>query len=138
HVPLDVLHNDDGVVDHHADRQHDAKQCQEVDRESHGEHPWERADQCHEDGYGADDRGAEALQEQVDHKHHEHDRLEERDRKSTRLNSSHTEIYTLSLHDALPISDQCHEDGYGADDRGAEALQEQVDHKHHEHDRLEE
>src|SRR5476649_2026751 len=26
------------------------------------------------------------------------------DRKITRLNSSHTEIYTLSLHDALPIS----------------------------------
>src|SRR5476649_2900602 len=25
------------------------------------------------------------------------------DRKSTRLNSSHTEIYTISLHDALPI-----------------------------------
>src|ERR671917_39061 len=25
------------------------------------------------------------------------------DRKSTRLNSSHTEIYTLFLHDALPI-----------------------------------
>src|ERR1044072_8859961 len=25
------------------------------------------------------------------------------DRKSTRLNSNHTEIYTLSLHDALPI-----------------------------------
>src|SRR5215204_1133374 len=28
------------------------------------------------------------------------------DRKSTRLNSSHTVIYTLSLHDALPISDR--------------------------------
>src|SRR5215211_4715237 len=27
----------------------------------------------------------------------------EQDRKSTRLNSSHTVIYTLSLHDALPI-----------------------------------
>src|SRR5476649_57003 len=26
------------------------------------------------------------------------------DRKSARLNSSHTVIYTLSLHDALPIS----------------------------------
>src|ERR1044072_8295254 len=26
------------------------------------------------------------------------------DRQSTRLNSRHTEIYTLSLHDALPIS----------------------------------
>src|SRR5476649_1595599 len=30
-------------------------------------------------------------------------RLASSDRKSTRLNSSHTEIYTLSLHDALPI-----------------------------------
>src|ERR1044072_1907983 len=30
------------------------------------------------------------------------------DRKSTRLNSSHTEIYTLSLHDALPIYDFNH------------------------------
>src|SRR5215204_4188892 len=29
----------------------------------------------------------------------------ELDRKSTRLNSSHTVIYTLSLHDALPILD---------------------------------
>src|SRR5476649_979408 len=28
------------------------------------------------------------------------------DRKSTRLNSSHTVIYTLSLHDALPIYGQ--------------------------------
>src|SRR5262252_1358587 len=28
------------------------------------------------------------------------------DRKSTRLNSSHTVIYTLSLHDALPICDK--------------------------------
>src|ERR1035437_1514456 len=27
------------------------------------------------------------------------------DRKSTRLNSSHADIYTLSLHDALPIYD---------------------------------
>src|SRR5476649_2425590 len=31
-----------------------------------------------------------------------------RDRKSTRLNSSHTVIYTLSLHDALPISHFLH------------------------------
>src|SRR5882672_3512929 len=34
---------------------------------------------------------------------HEH----ELDRKSTRLNSSHTVIYTLSLHDALPIFGKC-------------------------------
>src|SRR5476649_884313 len=30
--------------------------------------------------------------------------IKQTDRKSTRLNSSHTVIYTLSLHDALPIS----------------------------------
>src|SRR5882672_7823744 len=30
-------------------------------------------------------------------------RQQPQDRKSTRLNSSHTVIYTLSLHDALPI-----------------------------------
>src|SRR5882672_3572173 len=39
----------------------------------------------------------------------------ERDRKSTRLNSSHTVIYTLSLHDALPIyidrDDKCPAEG---------------------------
>src|SRR5476649_998909 len=32
------------------------------------------------------------------------ERPSHQDRKSTRLNSSHTVIYTLSLHDALPIS----------------------------------
>src|SRR5579875_605874 len=31
------------------------------------------------------------------------ERSHEPDRKSTRLNSSHTVIYSLSLHDALPI-----------------------------------
>src|SRR5436190_24941 len=36
--------------------------------------------------------------------------LDGKDRKSTRLNSSHTVIYTLSLHDALPICviDSCY------------------------------
>src|SRR5882672_748966 len=38
------------------------------------------------------------------------------DRKSTRLNSSHTVIYTLSLHDALPIS------GHGASMASMERL----------------
>src|SRR5215211_1731681 len=32
------------------------------------------------------------------------------DRKSTRLNSSHTVIYTLSLHDALPIFEHLRSD----------------------------
>src|SRR5476649_1571827 len=37
-----------------------------------------------------------------------------RDRKSTRLNSSHTVIYTLSLHDALPIFRRPRLDGNAA------------------------
>src|SRR5476649_1256168 len=45
------------------------------------------------------------------------------DRKSTRLNSSHTEIYTLSLHDALPILD-LHDVGVGCaqDNIGRQSL----------------
>src|SRR5882672_4657393 len=39
----------------------------------------------------------------------------EQDRKSTRLNSSHTVIYTLSLHDALPISDPARSRAGGPD-----------------------
>src|SRR5579875_1806553 len=44
-----------------------------------------------------------------------------RDRKSTRLNSSHTVIYTLSLHDALPISG--HPRSHPLDDAGRFAPQ---------------
>src|SRR5262252_3956182 len=36
-----------------------------------------------------------------------------KDRKSTRLNSSHTVIYTLSLHDALPICGDAENSGRG-------------------------
>src|SRR5262252_2559854 len=42
------------------------------------------------------------------------------DRKSTRLNSSHTVIYTLSLHDALPISAP-NEDGLVTNENNAVA-----------------
>src|SRR5215204_1276922 len=50
-------------------------------------------------------------------------RFDDQDRKSTRLNSSHTEIYTLSLHDALPILVAKPEilrfDGHGVNRRSA-------------------
>src|SRR5882672_8611212 len=45
-------------------------------------------------------------------------RQSHRDRKSTRLNSSHTVIYTLSLHDALPISMHISASVYINDDEG--------------------
>src|SRR5476649_2878843 len=51
------------------------------------------------------------------------------DRKSTRLNSSHTEIYTLSLHDALPISAVARVRPVDADVQiGIRAVADGVDH----------
>src|SRR5476649_2251693 len=47
------------------------------------------------------------------------------DRKSTRLNSSHTEIYTLSLHDALPIYDR-----ESRNDRGCAASYSGLQQRH--------
>src|SRR5476649_2686073 len=44
------------------------------------------------------------------------------DRKSTRLNSSHTVIYTLSLHDALPILLTGGTDGIPADPEAQDVL----------------
>src|SRR6202049_353993 len=46
------------------------------------------------------------------------DNISPRDRKSTRLNSSHTEIYTLSLHDALPIYPASIHWGFMAENNG--------------------
>src|SRR5476649_1385767 len=60
------------------------------------------------------------------------------DRKSTRLNSSHTVIYTLSLHDALPISRDRLENierGGEADalvDRQGRILDEEIGRMQHE------
>src|SRR5476649_2049627 len=47
------------------------------------------------------------------------------DRKSTRLNSSHTVIYTLSLHDALPIFYAASSSTYG-DHPGLPKLEDQI------------
>src|ERR1044072_4421571 len=65
------------------------------------------------------------------------------DRKSTRLNSSHTDIYTLSLHDALPISVKSvnFRSGYGTGDIALEfdaALAKTGLHADLERDRSEE
>ena len=64
---LDVLDDDDRVVDHDADRQHQPEQRQVVQREPEQPHDRERADQRHRDRQQRDDRRPPALQE------HEHD-----------------------------------------------------------------
>ena len=77
-VALDVLDHDDGVVDHDADRQHQAEQRQIVEREAERRHEEEGADQRHRNGDQRDDRRAPGLQEQHDHQHDQDDRLADR------------------------------------------------------------
>ena len=76
-VALDVLHHDDGVVDHDADRQHQAEQREVVEREAEQAHHEERADQRDRDGDDRYDGGAPGLQEQDDHQHHQDHGLED-------------------------------------------------------------
>jgi hypothetical protein len=66
---LDVLDHDDRVVDHDADRQHQAEQGQHIDREAQQPQHREGADDRHRHGEQRDDRGAPGLQEQHDDQH---------------------------------------------------------------------
>ncbi len=99
HDPLDVLGDDDRVVDHDADRQHEPEQRDQVDREAQREHASERRDQRHEDGDRADERRAEALQEQVDDQHDEHDRLDQR--VDHLLDRQPDEVVGVERHDVV-------------------------------------
>ncbi len=74
-VALDVLDHDDGIIDHDADRQHQAEQRQIVEREAERGHEEERADQRHRYGNERNDRRAPGLQEQNDHDHDKQGRL---------------------------------------------------------------
>ena len=62
-VALDVLHHDDRVVDHDADREHQAEQRKIVEREAEHRHEEECADQRHRNGNDRNDRGTPRLQE---------------------------------------------------------------------------
>ena len=71
-VALDVLDHDDGVVDHDADRQHQAEQRQRVEGDARRRHDREGPDQRDRDGEDRDDRRAPGLQEQ-DHDNDDQD-----------------------------------------------------------------
>ena len=73
-MPLDVFDHHDGVVDHDADREHEAEQGQIVDREAERRHRGEGADQRHRDRDDRNDRRPPALQE------HQHDDDDEQHR----------------------------------------------------------
>ena len=77
-VALDVLDDDDGVVDHDADGENQAKQRQRVERDPHQAHDEECADERDGNGEDRDDRCAPRLQEQNHDEDHEHERFSQR------------------------------------------------------------
>ena len=77
-MSFDVLDDHDGIVDHDADRQHQAEQGQGVEREAQQIHHRERADERYRNGDERDDGGAPGLQEQDNDDHHQNDRFDQR------------------------------------------------------------
>ena len=61
-MAFDILDHDDRVVDHDADREHEAEQRKIVDAKTERGHRREGADQRHRDGRDRDDRRPPALQ----------------------------------------------------------------------------
>ncbi|MNM47889.1 hypothetical protein D3C81_588640 [compost metagenome] len=72
-VAFNVFHHHDRVIDHDADRQHQAEQAQRVDREAQQVQRAERTDDRHRHRDERDDRGTPGLQEQDHHQHHQRD-----------------------------------------------------------------
>ena len=77
-VALDVLDDDDRIVDHDADGEHEAEEGEVVQREAEGAHHGEGADERDRDRHDRDDRGPPSLQEEDDDDDHEQDRLVDR------------------------------------------------------------
>ena len=78
HQAFDILHHDDGVIDHDADGQDQGEKRQGVDREAqcqlHREHTHDR----HRNGHDRDEGGAPVLQEDHNDQHDQEDRLDQR------------------------------------------------------------
>src|SRR5207253_10208390 len=79
-------------VHHQPNRQHQAKERKRIDGETDQRENDERAHQRDRYSQQRNQRGAPALQEDIDNQDHKPEGDQERDRKSTRLNSSHVAI----------------------------------------------
>ena len=76
-VSLHVLDDDDGVIHHDPDGEHEAEERQRIDGEAHGMHDGEGADQGHRHRRERNDRSTPGLQEHEHHDDHEQDRFEQ-------------------------------------------------------------
>ena len=81
-VVLDRLHDDDRVVHHEADRQHQAEQRQRVDGKAEQREEDERPDERDRHGQQRNQRRAPALQEDEDDDDDQHDGDQRASRRS--------------------------------------------------------
>ena len=77
-APHDVFQDHDGIIHHHAGRQHQRQQGQDIDRKPDQPEGRQRADQRHRHGDGRDQRGADVAQEDI------HDRGDDQHRQPQR------------------------------------------------------
>ncbi len=76
---MDVLDDDDGVIDHEADREHQRQQREQVDREPHQQHQERAADEGQGHGQRRHDGGAHGTQRQVDDEQYDKQGFDEGD-----------------------------------------------------------
>ena len=78
HDPLDILHNDDGVINDNADGEHDGEKRDRVGGIADGLERDEGPDQADRHRKGRDQRRAYAPEEKEDHDDHEDEGLDQR------------------------------------------------------------
>ena len=77
HYPVDIFHDDDGVIHDNTDGQDKAQQCHHVQGESENQHYAERSHQRDRYGNGRDKCRSPALQRKEDHEYHQQQCLEQ-------------------------------------------------------------
>ena len=77
-MPVHVLDDDDGIVDHQPDRQHHGQQRQQIEREPQQQHDQRAADQRQRHGHRGHHGGTQRPQRQENHHQHDQHRLQQR------------------------------------------------------------
>ena len=78
HDAFHVFHDDDGVIDENADRQHHAEHRQHVDGKSEREHGYEGAEQRDRNHNRRDERCANILEKNIHHEKNQRDGFNQR------------------------------------------------------------
>ena len=93
---LDVFHDDDSIIHHDTDGEHEAEQREIIQRETKHLHHRERTDQRHGHGQQRNERRAPRLQEHDDHDDDEENRFNQR--MQHRLDGRADELRRIVVH----------------------------------------